>query len=163
MAKTRRTYTLEEKQELVVEIERRYRAGEGSLRTIAESLGTSESNYHNWLRAGIRPPKKPAAPRQFTAAEREQLRLEVERLRDEGMSLEAACKAVGIAETSYRRWRDDAMPLTLRPVEVTALVPAAMAAEAPAAPQPLTLVAPGGYRIEGLAVETAAQLLRALA
>jgi hypothetical protein len=62
----------------------------------------------------------------------------------------------------------------MRPVEVTALVPVASqalslvpprpAVEAPAvAPaQGLALVAPGGYRVEGLSVETAAALLRAL-
>ena len=63
------------------------------------------------------------------------------------------------------------------PDEVTALVPVAPAALAAAqilalAPAVetevpgragLCLVAPGGYRIEGLAVETAAALLRALA
>lgn len=162
MAKTRRQYTIEQKLSLVTEIERRYRAGEGSLSAIAEALGTSESNYHNWLRAGIRPAKKPAAPRQYSPEEREQVRAEVDRLRGEGLGLEAACKAVGIAETTYRKWRDDATPLTLRPVEVTALVPLAHPTPAPAA-LGLTLVAPSGYRIEGLAVETAAQLLRALA
>lgn len=61
----------------------------------------------------------------------------------------------------------------MRPVEVTALVPVAPAAlalalapppsEAPAQAAGLVLVAPGGYRVEGLAVESAAALLRALA
>lgn len=123
-----RTYTLEEKTALVTEIDRRYRAGEGALRTIAASLGITDTNYYNWLKAGIRPVK-------------------------------------------------------MRPVEVTAVVPAPVVAPAVAPPAPapvpasaptttvtvasvassLTLVSPGGYRIEGLAVETAAQLLRALA
>lgn len=158
MAKTRRNYIPEQKLELVTEIERRYRAGEGSLATIAKQLGTSESNYHNWLRAGIRP-KKPAPPRQYSPEERERLAAEVDRLRAEGLNLDAACKEAGIAETSYRKWKDDATPLTLRPVEITALVPMAQSAQQ----EGLTLVAPGGYRIEGLAVESAAALLRALA
>lgn len=156
--KTRRNYTPEKKLELVTEIERRYRAGEGSLATLAKALGTSESNYHNWLRAGIRP-KKPAPPRQYSPDERGRLVAEVDRRRSEGLNLDAACKSVGIAETSYRKWKDDATPMTLRPVELTSLVPVAPAAQH----ESLTLVAPGGYRLEGLGVESAAALLRALA
>lgn len=158
--KTRRNYTPEQKLELVTEIERRYRAGEGSLATLAKKLGTSESNYHNWLRAGIRP-KKPAPPRQYSPDERERLRASVDHFRVQGLSLDAACKAVGIAETSYRKWKDDATPMTLRPVEITALVPVAPAPSD--VRESLTLVSPAGYRLEGLGVETAAALLRALA
>ena len=50
-----RPFTAEEKLELVTEIARRYCAGEGSLQAIARKLGTSDTNYHNWVRAGIRP------------------------------------------------------------------------------------------------------------
>ncbi len=108
-------YTTEERVALVTEIQRRFAAGEGSLRAIAASLGTTDTSYHNWVRAGIRPAGVPA----------------------------------------------------MRQLEVTALVPAGPAAltlaPAPkAAPVPLTLVAPGGYRLEGLDVEAAAALLRAL-
>ncbi len=109
-----RTYTLEQKLALVTEIERRLRTGEGTVRAIAESLGTTDTSYHNWVKAGIRA----SAP-------------------------------------------------TMRPVEVTAVVPfsrsALTVAPSPkAAPAQLALVAPGGYRLEGLCVETAAALLRAL-
>ncbi|MDB5096108.1 MAG: hypothetical protein JWM80_529 [Cyanobacteria bacterium RYN_339] len=118
-----RIFTHEEKVRLVTEIERRYREGGGSLRAIAASVGATDSNYYNWLRAGIRP--------------------------------------VG--------------PLpAMRQVEVTALVPVAPAAvtvvtvaapaPTPSAPAPaLNLVAPGGYRLEGLGIESAAALLKALA
>ena len=49
----------------------------------------------------------------------------------------------------------------MRPVEITALVPAMTAAPA-AVESHLSLVTPGGYRVEGLSVATAAELLRAL-
>lgn len=109
-------YTTEERVALVTEIQRRFAAGEGSLRAIAASLGTTDTSYHNWVKAGLRPAGVPA----------------------------------------------------MRALEVTALVPAgpsalALAPAPKAAPVPLTLVAPGGYRLEGLDVETAAALLRALA
>ena len=109
-----RSYSGAEKFALVTEIERRFRAGEGSLQAIASRLGTCEASYHNWTKAGIRP-VRPV----------------------------------------------DEVPL--RPVEVTALVP--VTEQEPAAPSrtPLSLVAPGGYRLEGLSVESAAALLRALA
>lgn len=109
------TYTTEERLALVTEIQRRFAAGEGSIRAIAASLGTTDTSYHNWVRAGIRPAGVPA----------------------------------------------------MRSIEVTALVPAGPAAltlapAAKAAPVQLTLVAPSGYRLEGLDVEAAAALLRAL-
>ena len=108
-------YTVEERVALVTEIQRRFATGEGSIRAIATSLGTTDTSYHNWVRAGVRPPDSPP----------------------------------------------------MRPIEVTALVPAGPAAltlaPAPkAAPVPLTLLAPGGYRLEGLDVQAAADLLRAL-
>lgn len=179
MAKTRRhtprTYTLEEKIALVTEIDRRYRAGGVSLKAAAEAAGTTDTSYNNWRRAGIYPraatparASKPRAPRPYEPAERERLMCEVDRLRAEGRRVLAACREVGISEKSYRKWRDEAAPMpAMRPVDVTALVPAASAALELAVPKPaaataLTLVAPGGYRIEGLGVEGAAALLRAL-
>lgn len=172
---TSRTYTLEEKIALVTEIEQRYRAGGISLKAAAEAAGTTDTSYSNWRRAGIEPrsvapspPPEARAPRPYEPAERERLMAAVERLRGEGRSIQAACREVGIAVKSYRKWRDDAAPLpAMRPVDVTALVPAASAALELALPKPpaaaaLTLLAPGGYRVEGLDVEGAAQLLRAL-
>ncbi len=180
MAKTRRhvprTYTHEEKIALVTEIERRYRAGGGTLRAIAAAVGTTDTSYHNWVRMGIKPvvpppPVTPPAPRRlYGPAERAQLLAEVDRRRGEGQSLEAACRTVGISDKSYRTWREDAAPLpAMRPVEVTALVPVAPVEREPLVPvlapalATLVLVAPGGFRIEGLGVESAAALLRALA
>lgn len=174
-----RTYTLEERVALATEIARRYQAGEGSIQTIAQKLGTTDSNYYNWRRAGLvaQPPAAPqppakAARRIYTPAEREALLAKVDALRAGGKFLEDACKAVGIADSSYRKWRTaTAPPPAMRPVEVRALVPVpAPTALSLAPPRPaeapggaLVLIAPGGYRVEGLAVESAAALLRALA
>lgn len=160
-----RTYTREEKIAFVSEITRRYPSEGRPLTAIADELGISASNYYNWLKAGIRPQlvSRPAAPRPYEPAERERLKGEVDQLRSAGMGVLAACKKVGISEKSYRKWTEDAAPPpAMRPVEITALVPIAPAASAPANSE-LALVAPGGYRIEGLSVEAAAQLLRALA
>lgn len=108
----------------------------------------------------------------YPPAERERLRQEVERLRSAGYSTERACQSVGIAADSYRRWRDAAAPAAaMRPVEVTALVPVRPQALSLIPPKPaseiasaqgLALFSPGGYRVEGLDVETAAALLKAL-
>jgi transposase-like protein len=164
-------YTPEERAALVTEIDRRYRAGEGSVKAISEQLGIAGSNYYNWLKVGIRPTRPPApavAARKYEPAERERLVAEIERLRDEGVPGKTACKQVGVSHTSYLEWRQT-RPHPMRPVEVTALVPVAPTALTLAppkavvnAPVSLSLVAPGGYRIEGLAVDTAAALLRAL-
>lgn len=191
MPKQRRTYTIEERRAIVAEIDRRYKAGKGIYRVLAAQLGVTDSDYHYWRRAHPPLPEAsrasvtaPAASRPTSAAkaspppppyppaERERLRLEVDRQRATGRSIVDACKAAGISTDSYRKWAAAAAPApAMRPVEVTALVPAppsppalALAPPRPApAPERLTLVAPSGHRIEGLAVETAAALLRALA
>lgn len=187
--RTPRTYTDEEKIALVTEIERRYRAGAGPVSAIARELGTSDTNYYNWVRRGVRPrapepeqPARTAVPRPYTEAEREQLLAAVDDHRAKGLSVKAACRRVGVAEKSYRKWREAGVPPpAMRPVEVTALVPVTLDAPtalaepmsaglptahvrpAPEMPAGLSLVAPGGYRLEGLAVETAVAVLRALA
>ncbi len=178
-----RSYTQEERATLASEIARRFAAREGSVRTIAQALGTTDTNFYNWRRAGLVPATPPvpapmAAPaasarRLYSPADRGALVAKVDALRVDGRSLDAACKAAGIAETSYRAWRAAAAPPpAMRAVEVRALVPVpaptalALApprpAEAPTAAGGLVLVAPGGYRVEGLAVESAAALLKAL-
>lgn len=197
----RRTYSIDERRAIVAEVLRRYAAGEGSYRAIAEALGVRENEFQYWRRAypplpetpstpapskigpvAVEPSGKKAPPPPYPPAERERFVREVDRLRAAGKSQEVACKAAGISADSYRRWREELAPIpAMRPVEVAArppemmaLVPAAPQALTLAPPRPaadghlvpvrgLTLVAPGGYRVEGLAVETAAALLRALA
>lgn len=175
------SYTQEERVALASEIAQRFAAGEGPVRAIARSLGTTDTCFYNWRRAGLvqaavaaaTPAPVVSVRGRYATAEREALVAKVDELRAGGLSLGAACKAAGIAETSYRAWRPASRPLAMRAVEVQALVPvAAPTALALAPPRPtavatmagpLVLVAPGGYRVEGLAIEAAAALLRALA
>ena len=160
-------YSDAEKRALVADVDRLYSAGGRTYVSIARELGINDTSYHNWLRQGIKP--APAAQRVFQAGERELLVAEVERLRGLGHSLAAACQTAGISDKSYRKWKTPAAEaLPMRVVEVTALVPTVAMALTLVPPKPatatpaLTLLAPGGYRIEGLCVEDAARLLRAL-
>ena len=175
MAKpVRKTYSAAEKSALVAEVERLYRVGGRTYPSIARELGLGDSTYHNWVKRGVKPTapaigeRVMAAP--YTAADRTKLVAHINALRGEGQAIAPACHAVGISPKSYRKWREDAAPTApfavMRPVEVTVLVPTAMSfvPTAPPATAPaLALFAPGGYRVEGLSVEAAAQLLRALA
>jgi transposase-like protein len=159
----KRSYTAVEKAAYVTEVERLYRAGGRTYASIAHQLGIAATSYHTWIAAGIKPnvaatSAKASKPRaSYTPEERGRLVAEVERLHDTGRSLEAACQAVGIGDKTFRVWRaQQPRPLPMREVSITALVPAMPAIA-------LAVVAPGGYRVEGLDVETAARLLRALA
>lgn len=182
MAKqARKFYSPAEKSAFIAQVERLYRAGGRTYTSIARELGINETSYHSWVKQGFKPAPlstppatTPIAQRVFEPAERERLVAEVDRLRGQGRVVKAACRTAGISEKSYRTWKAaTAPPLPMRVVEVTALVPTVATALtllppksapvnlAPSTPA-LTLLAPGGYRIEGLAVETAAALLRAL-
>ena len=63
-----------------------------------------------------------------------------------------------MASETVRRWN----ARSARATAVSALVPVEIIAEEPARSRTLTVVAPGGYRVEGLSVEEAAALLRVL-
>jgi hypothetical protein len=73
-----------------------------------------------------------------------------------GWRLPMVARAVGVSVGSLRNWRREPArpPRALVPIVVTAPAPPASA---------LTVVVPGGYRVEGLDVATAAALLRRLA
>ncbi len=157
-----RVYMQAEKVAIVTEIARRYRQEGRALAAIAEDLGISPSNYYKWRNDGISPQPAPVLSirRPYSAADRERLKGEVERLLGDGKNLQAACQAVGISTKSFRKWCTDAEPAPiLRPVELTTTIPSPTCASASTG---LSLVSPGGFRIEGLTVETATQLLRAL-
>lgn len=174
-----RLYTLEEKTAIVTKVEVLLQAGLNKTAAF-EAAGTNSASYANWVRAGIRPTQRPT-PVLRSPEERARLVAAVQAHITEGLTTAAACREVGIREERFYAWRKQlAPPPPMRPVEieagaeVTALVPIAPAAitfapgrpadEAPAPrPAELALVAPGGYRIEGLGIETAAALLRALA
>lgn len=164
----RRVFSLEEKAHLIAEVDRLYQAGGRTYRSITRELGIGEASYFNWVAAGIKGAKPVVEPRKspgvYSADQRAQRVTEVEHLLAAGQTLRAACRTVGIGEKSFRAWRAQGQALApMRPVEVTALVPTALTlTTAKPGPTLLTLVAPGGYRIEGLAVTDAAALLKAL-
>lgn len=160
-----RRYTHQEKVALVTEIDRIHRAEGGSLRTIARKLGTTETSYLNWRKAGIEPKpesKKQPNRRSYPLEERRRLLSEVERFLDQGKTLNEACLITGISDESFRRWKSDPQISGLRPVEITALVPIFPEPWKPPV-ETLILIAHGGYRLEGLNIESAAVLLKALA
>lgn len=76
------------------------------------------------------------------------------RARDAGWSLPIVARAVGVSVGSVRNWRHETPGAALVPVVVT---PSRVVERAA-----LTVVAPSGYRVEGLDVPTTAALLRAL-
>ena len=80
----------------------------------------------------------------------------------ETRSVKSLVAEYGISSATYQNWRralDDATQApAFRPVEVTALVPVFTSSSNTV----LTLVSKGGHRVEGLNVEQAGQLLRAL-
>ncbi|MBU6427459.1 MAG: transposase [Cyanobacteria bacterium REEB65] len=69
-------------------------------------------------------------------------------------------KLVGTAGPTSRATPAKAEVAVMRPVELTAIMPAP--SQVPGQTPDLTLSAPGGYRVEGLTVESVAALLRAL-
>jgi transposase-like protein len=171
MAKiVRRIYTDAEKAFYVAEFERLYRAGNRTYASIARELGVPDSNYHRWAGGVARvvqatsnsQPVAHSKPRVvFTLKERKRLVAEVERFRATGQSIVSACREVGIGVKSFCSWLAQApglTPLPLREVTVTSLVTTSAAPSAP-----LVVVSPDGYRVEGLDVEAAARLLKALA
>jgi hypothetical protein len=82
---------------------------------------------------------------------------------EERRTLGSLVAEFGISMSTYQNWKralelSSAGPTTFRPVEVTALVPTFT----PTTTSALTLVTKSGHRIEGLSLEQAAQLVRAL-
>jgi len=153
-----RRFTPDQKVSLVTEIARQHRAGLGTLREIAMRLGTTDTCYANWIREGIAPLPPARRRHPYTPEERAERVGKVDRLLADGRSLIGACREAGISDESYKRWRRMAAPLpTMRPAEIT-VQPAVTTS-----PGGLTLVAPGGYRVEGLDVPLVAALLRTLA
>ena len=76
------------------------------------------------------------------------------RAREAGWSLPRVARAVGVSVGSIRNWR--------REPPAAALVPVVVRASPVVGGAALRVIAPSGYRVEGLDVSTAAALLRAL-
>jgi transposase len=73
----------------------------------------------------------------------------------DGATWEAIAAELGIALNTVRRWCDDVEASSRSLVPVRIQVPAAAA-------RTVTVVSPGGYRVEGLSVTEAAAMLRVL-
>ena len=83
----------------------------------------------------------------------------------QGRSVTAASQELGLARDTLGRWLRGAEPTEtiFRPVIVADASAAADGQGANPSAAGLVLVSPRGYRVEGLGVATAAELLRALA
>lgn len=97
-----------------------------------------------------------------TSDERRQIVEDIQRRSEaEGRSMRSVAREYGISIATYHNWnralrkQPEASIPAFRPVAVTALVPASK-------PTALSVVTPAGYRVEGLTIEDAAKLLRAL-
>lgn len=75
-----------------------------------------------------------------------------------GDGVRRIARALGVSPESIRRWTTPGAVGRTR-----ALVPIVVRDDRQGAPEAVTVIAPGGYRVEGLTVVTAAALLRALA
>ncbi len=80
------------------------------------------------------------------------------RQRAGGVPWDQIGKAVGLSGTVIALWANEARPAQAR------LLPVRLATASPPrlVPSPVVLVAPGGYRIEGLTLANAIDVLRAL-
>lgn len=73
--------------------------------------------------------------------------------RQEGMGVLPIAKQLGLSQSGLNRWLEGAGQSKLRPVRI---------AETPTSQTKMVLITPGGYRLEGLDVASATDLLRRL-
>lgn len=163
-----RNYTQAERDQIIAGIRAGLTAGKRAAVTAME-LGITESTFYRWLREKARASgsaeTNAGSPERgvgYAPSEKARLIAAVEQRVARGEKAVAAAQAVGLAASTYYAWtrasRANAAPLTLRPVTVVATETSRPAASGGG----LTLVAPGGYRLEGLDVASAVALLRAL-
>lgn len=92
----------------------------------------------------------------------EELRAEVIHYASErrrcGDGVRKIARALGVSPESIRRWTTPSVIGRTR-----ALVPIVVRDDRHAVPEPVTVISPGGYRVEGLTIGSAAALLRELA
>lgn len=98
--------------------------------------------------------ERPAKTTPIPSGVRAQIVAFAARARDAGWSLPIVAQAVGVSIGSVRKWR--------RELPAAALVPVVLTSRPVVERAALTVVAPSGYRVEGLDVPTTAALLRAL-
>lgn len=158
-----RTFSAHEREAIISAVE--HAAGLGkSVGDTARDHGITGAIFYRWIRErarggsarGTAPLPAPRLRRKFTREDKADLIAEMHRRRDRGESIKDLARALGLHENSCYRWLREEPPMPFRAVEIADPVSSP-------APAELCLVAPSGHRIEGLDVETAAQLLRALA
>jgi hypothetical protein len=91
-----------------------------------------------------------ATRRTWTSDQKREIAADVRRRRAENESFRSICRTLDINEGSLRLWMDQFPERSLQPVTVI---------DYDRLGRGLTLVTPDGFRVEGLAIETAAQLL----
>lgn len=174
MKRDHQTFSQQEREEIMTAIQRGLAAGKRVAIT-ARERGITQAIFYRWVREGARErdeafslvPKREPVPgtvrsrRRFTPQERKQLLDEVRRRLAAGASVATATQELGLSESCWYNWTcaEKSQSVPLRPVEI--IVPVAL--PSPSAPTSLSLVVPGGYRLEGLSIEAAVALLKALA
>lgn len=83
----------------------------------------------------------------------------VERQRDEGISLSTLTRVLGVSRSGLERWLRS-RPRQIKPVLI--VDEPTDPGRPPASAEDLVLVTPGGYRIEGLGLDSALELIRGL-
>lgn len=124
---------------------------------------------------GLQAPARALGPGAIDSNERVRIMVAVRAGLANGVPIKVTARKYGITPGVFYRWareagRDSVGPAARENVRVQALVvspprvPAfrSVTLSVPEPPRALSLVAPSGHRIEGLSVETAAALLRAL-
>lgn len=161
-----RTYAPAERERIIAKIRAGLKDGKRVAVSAAE-LGIGEATFYRWVREKARADKPGSRGRTGYAPEQRASILAAVRQRMAGgLGLDAACRAEGITSSSYYNWAADErrrapVAMTLRPVSLVPTAGPTIASPAPAARE-LTLLSPGGYRVEGLDVAAAAALLKAL-
>jgi len=94
--------------------------------------------------------------RRYPAGMKELLLAFVDRAREAGMSAGEVSRRLGVSQRQLSNWR-----AAVRAERPRAMVPVRVVDE-PAASSTITLVSPNGFRIEGITIAQAIELLRAL-
>lgn len=170
MRREQRVYSVEDREAILAAVHAGLKLGK-SVKVTSREHGITESTFYRWERErawesklALQPPARPrpAQPSRTycNREDRERLIPQIRQRLDAGATVKEAARAVGVSAKSWYRWmrmaaaEPESSPTAFRPVELTS--------ELAVQTSGLSLLTPGGYRVEGLSVETAIQLLRAL-
>lgn len=96
--------------------------------------------------------------RRYPAGLREQILAFIEHAKSAGMPVSESCRRLGISSKQLSNWR-----AAVRAAETQELVPVQLSEEDAPQREQLALVAPSGFRLEGISIAQALELMRALA